>query len=100
VRECDESDPPGGQDQGQAATACQGSGVFAGARSFAVRPTAVRGRVQVVVVAVVFAVVGVVIGLLSPVTIPTTYARYTAVALLAVLAPLFAALLPFPSPPP
>ena len=40
---------------------------------------------QVVVVAIVFALVGVLIGLLSPVTIPTTYARYTAVALLAAL---------------
>jgi len=48
--------------------------------------------VQVVVVAVVFAVVGVVIGLLSPVTIPTTYARYTAVALLAGLDSIFGAL--------
>ena len=47
---------------------------------------------QVVVVAVVFAVVGVVIGLLSPVTIPTTYARYTAVALLAGLDSIFGAL--------
>jgi len=48
--------------------------------------------VQVVVVAVVFAVVGVVIGLLSPFTIPTTYARYTAVALLAGLDSIFGAL--------
>ena len=47
---------------------------------------------QVVVVAVVFAVVGVVIGLLSPVTIPTTYARFTAVALLAGLDSIFGAL--------
>jgi len=47
---------------------------------------------QVVVVAIVFAVVGVLIGLLSPVTIPTTYARYTAVALLAGLDSIFGAL--------
>src|SRR5262249_12684127 len=47
---------------------------------------------QVVVVAIVFAVVGVLIGLLSPVTIPITYARYTAVALLAGLYSIFGAL--------
>jgi small basic protein len=47
---------------------------------------------QVVVVAIVFAAVGVLIGLLSPVTIPTTYARYTAVALLAGLDSIFGAL--------
>ena len=47
---------------------------------------------QVVVVAVVFALVGVLIGLLSPVTIPTIYARYTAVALLAGLDSIFGAL--------
>jgi len=46
---------------------------------------------QVVVVAIVFALLGVLIGLLSPVTIPTTYARYTAVALLAGLDSIFGA---------
>ena len=38
---------------------------------------------QVIVVIVVCALVGIALGLLSPVTIPITYARYTAVALLA-----------------
>jgi len=52
---------------------------------------------QVVVVAIVFAVVGVLIGLLSPVTIPTTYARYTAVALLAGLDSIFGAFRAFVS---
>jgi len=47
---------------------------------------------QVVIVAIIFALVGVLIGLLSPVTIPTTYARYTAVALLAGLDSIFGAL--------
>jgi small basic protein len=42
-------------------------------------------------VAVVCAVVGVALGLLSPVTIPITYARYTAVALLAGLDSIFGA---------
>ena len=42
-------------------------------------------------VAVVCAVVGVSLGLLSPVTIPITYARYTAVALLAGLDSIFGA---------
>ena len=46
---------------------------------------------QVIVVAVVFAILGVLIGLLSPVTIPITYARYTAVALLAALDSIFGA---------
>ncbi len=46
---------------------------------------------QVIVVAVVFAVLGVILGLLSPVTIPITYARYTAVALLAALDSIFGA---------
>ena len=44
-----------------------------------------------IVVAVVCAVVGVALGLLSPVTIPITYARYTAVALLAGLDSIFGA---------
>jgi small basic protein len=47
--------------------------------------------VRVIVVAVVCAVVGVALGLLSPVTIPITYARYTAVALLAGLDSIFGA---------
>jgi small basic protein len=42
-------------------------------------------------VAVVFAMIGVALGLLSPVTIPITYARYTAVALLAGLDSIFGA---------
>jgi len=42
-------------------------------------------------VAVVCAVVGVSLGLISPVTIPITYARYTAVALLAGLDSIFGA---------
>ena len=46
---------------------------------------------QVIVVAVLFALIGVTIGLLSPVTIPVTYARYTAVALLAGLDSIFGA---------
>ena len=46
---------------------------------------------QVIVVAVVFAVVGLLLGLVSPVTIPITYARYTAVALLAGLDSIFGA---------
>ena len=44
-----------------------------------------------IVVAAAFAVVGVALGLLSPVTIPITYARYTAVALLAGLDSIFGA---------
>jgi len=47
--------------------------------------------VRVIVVAVVCAVAGVALGLLSPVTIPITYARYTAVALLAGLDSIFGA---------
>jgi small basic protein len=47
--------------------------------------------VQVVVVAIVFALVGVAIGLYSPFTIPTSYSRYTAVALLAGLDSIFGA---------
>ncbi len=46
---------------------------------------------QVIVVAVLFAILGVILGLLSPVTIPITYARYTAVALLAALDSIFGA---------
>ena len=46
---------------------------------------------RVILVAVVFAVVGVALGLLSPVTVPITYARYTAVALLAGLDSIFGA---------
>jgi len=42
---------------------------------------------QVIVIAIVFVILGVILGLLSPVTIPITYARYTAVALLAPLIP-------------
>jgi len=48
--------------------------------------------VPVIVIAVLAAVAGIVIGLLSPVTIPITYARYTAVALLAGLDSIFGAL--------
>ncbi len=46
---------------------------------------------RVIVVALVCAVVGIALGLLSPVTIPVTYARYTAVALLAGLDSVFGA---------
>ncbi len=46
---------------------------------------------QVIVIAIVFVVLGVILGLLSPVTIPVTYARYTAVALLAALDSIFGA---------
>ncbi|HEX6349430.1 MAG TPA: small basic family protein [Candidatus Dormibacteraeota bacterium] len=46
---------------------------------------------RVILVAAAFAVVGVALGLLSPVTIPITYARYTAVALLAGLDSIFGA---------
>src|SRR3982075_4725122 len=46
---------------------------------------------QVIVVAIIFAILGVFLGLLSPVTIPITYARYTAVALLAGLDSIFGA---------
>ena len=46
----------------------------------------------VIVIAVLAALAGIVIGLLSPVTIPITYARYTAVALLAGLDSIFGAL--------
>ena len=46
---------------------------------------------RVILVAAVFAVVGVALGLLSPVTVPITYARYTAVALLAGLDSIFGA---------
>jgi len=46
---------------------------------------------QVIVIAVLFAVVGLLLGLVSPVTIPITYARYTAVALLAGLDSIFGA---------
>jgi small basic protein len=47
--------------------------------------------VPVIVVAILAALLGVVIGLMSPVTIPITYARYTAVALLAGLDSIFGA---------
>ena len=46
---------------------------------------------QVIVVAILFAILGVILGVLSPVTIPITYARYTAVALLAGLDSIFGA---------
>src|SRR2546428_9025461 len=46
---------------------------------------------QVIVIAVAFALLGVVLGLMSPLTIPITYARYTAVALLAALDSIFGA---------
>ena len=46
---------------------------------------------QVIVVAILFALLGVVLGLISPLTIPITYARYTAVALLAALDSIFGA---------
>jgi small basic protein len=46
---------------------------------------------QVIIVAILFAILGVILGLLSPVTIPITYARYTAVALLAALDSIFGA---------
>jgi small basic protein len=46
---------------------------------------------RVIVVAVVCAALGMALGLLSPVTIPITYARYTAVALLAGLDSIFGA---------
>src|SRR5882672_4298544 len=46
---------------------------------------------QVIVVAILFAILGVILGVLSPVTIPITYARYTAVALLAALDSIFGA---------
>src|SRR5919201_781779 len=52
---------------------------------------AAREPVQVIVIAIVFAFLGVGLGLLSPVTIPITYARYTAVALLAALDSIFGA---------
>ena len=45
----------------------------------------------VIVLAIVFALLGVLLGLLSPVTIPVTYARYTAIALLAALDSIFGA---------
>src|SRR5207244_303137 len=48
-------------------------------------------RMRVIALAVVCAAVGMAIGLLSPVTIPITYARYTAVALLAGLDSIFGA---------
>ncbi len=45
----------------------------------------------VIVVAVLFVFLGVLLGLLSPVTIPITYARYTAISLLAALDSIFGA---------
>jgi small basic protein len=47
--------------------------------------------VQVIVIAIVCAIVGIALGLASPVTIPVSYARYTAVALLAGLDSIFGA---------
>jgi small basic protein len=47
--------------------------------------------VPVIVIAILCALLGVALGLLSPVTIPVTYARYTAVALLAGLDSIFGA---------
>ena len=44
-----------------------------------------------IVVAILFAILGVLLGLMSPLTIPITYARYTAVALLAALDSIFGA---------
>lgn len=46
---------------------------------------------QVIVIAAVCAILGVALGLMSPVTIPVSYARYTAVALLAGLDSIFGA---------
>ncbi len=46
---------------------------------------------QVIAIAVVCAVAGIALGLASPVTIPVSYARYTAVALLAGLDSIFGA---------
>ena len=46
---------------------------------------------QVILLAIVCAILGVALGLLSPVTIPVSYARYTAVALLAGLDSIFGA---------
>jgi small basic protein len=45
----------------------------------------------VIVVAIIFAILGVFLGVLSPVTIPVTYARYTAIAVLAALDSIFGA---------
>jgi small basic protein len=47
--------------------------------------------VPVIVIAILCALLGVALGLLSPVTIPVSYARYTAVALLAGLDSIFGA---------
>ncbi|MGH7499583.1 MAG: DUF1290 domain-containing protein, partial [Gemmatimonadales bacterium] len=46
---------------------------------------------QVIVIAVLFALLGILLGLVSPLTIPISYARYTAVALLAALDSIFGA---------
>jgi len=46
---------------------------------------------QVIVIAVLFVVLGVLLGLLSPVTIRISYARYTAISLLAALDSIFGA---------
>jgi len=46
---------------------------------------------QVIVIAIVCAIIGIPLGLASPVTIPVSYARYTAVALLAGLDSIFGA---------
>jgi len=45
----------------------------------------------VIILALICMLIGIALGLLSPVTIPTTYARYTAVALLAGLDSIFGA---------
>jgi len=45
----------------------------------------------VIVIAVICAILGIALGLASPVTIPVSYARYTAVALLAGLDSIFGA---------
>ena len=45
----------------------------------------------VIIVAVLFVFLGVLLGLLSPVTIPITHARYTAISLLAALDSIFCA---------
>jgi small basic protein len=47
--------------------------------------------VPVIVLAIIFALIGAALGLASPVTIPISYARYTAVALLAGLDSIFGA---------
>ncbi len=51
-----------------------------------------RDAVWVVVVALLFAALGIVLGLNAPVQIPPSYARYTAVMILAVLDSIFGGL--------